>query len=271
MKSCLFCGQEGPYTKPEHIVPEALGNDDLLLWGEVCDPCNQYFGSKIESYVLGKTPLAFWRTYLGIRKKKNKLPHVELSQPKRQKGRLPAIHHSHDNLIGFTCHDDYSISVDIDDDYIVKGIMSGERNNFTFVFTPLMLSKMGRFFLKVGLELVCSMDSSRSRANIFSQAARFARFGEFEGLWPIFHYQSGDLKDLIDRSVDSQGIVDEVFCYRYCLHENEKYTLSVLTVGIDTWVVCLNNPYTTPVIRSTFPGEELSLIWYSPEQIKKKA
>ena len=69
MNKCLFCNKEGPFSSPEHIIPEALGNDDLILVEEVCDNCNQYFGKEIEKFVLGKTPFAFWRTYLGIRKK----------------------------------------------------------------------------------------------------------------------------------------------------------------------------------------------------------
>jgi len=64
MNTCLFCHSDGPFTRPEHIIPEALGNDDLIQRDEVCDKCNQYFGSKLESFVLGKTPLAFWRTFL---------------------------------------------------------------------------------------------------------------------------------------------------------------------------------------------------------------
>lgn len=270
MNTCLFCNKEGPFTRPEHIIPEALGNDDLLLWNEVCDNCNQYFGSKIESFVLGKTPLAFWRTYLGIQKKKNELPHVELSQPQRQKGRLPAVHHLHDNLVGFTCHDDYSVSADIEDDRIVQEIVSEQRSQFTFVFTPLVLSIMGRFFLKVGLELICSKDSLHSRSDSFSLARRFARFGDFEGLWPIFHFQSGNLKDLKEQRIDRRGVTEEVFCYSYRLLEVvDKYMLSVLTIGTDTWVICLNDPYPTPAIRSAFPDEKLDLIWYNPEEVKQ--
>ncbi len=269
MNTCLFCKNDGPFLRPEHIIPEALGNNNLILTNEVCDKCNQFFGSKIESFVLNKTPLAFWRTYLGIRKKKNKLPHVELSQPLQKKGRFPSVHKHHDNFVGFTYHDDNSVSVDIGDDRIVNEIMSGKRNQFKFVFTPEVLFKMGRFFLKVGLELVCLSDSLRSRSEGFSQARRFARFGDFEGLWPIFHYQSRSLKDLKVNYVDAESIAEEVFCYQYQLLDLEdKHVLSVLTVGTDTWVVCLNNPYPTPAILSAFPNENLELIWYSPEEIK---
>lgn len=266
METCLFCTKKGPYTRPEHVIPEALGNDDLLLKGQVCDECNAYFGSKIENFVLGKTPLAFWRTYLGIRKKKGKLPHVNLSQPKRDKGRLAVKHPLHDNLVGFTCHDDYSVSVDIEDDSIVREIISGKRNEFKFVFTPFILFMMARFFLKIGVELVCTHDSAYARSKAFSLARRFARFGEFDGLWPIFHFQSGNLNDLKELRTDSEGVVEEVFCYHYYLLEvAQKYILFVLTVGIDTWIICLNEPYPKPIIRLAFPGQKLNLIWYSLE------
>jgi hypothetical protein len=269
MNACLFCSRKGPFTRPEHIIPEALGNDDLLLWNEVCDDCNCYFGTKIENFVLEKTPLAFWRTYLGIRKKKNKLPHVDLSQPRRQKERLPAIHHLHDNLV-FTCHDDYSVSMDIEDDHIAQKIWSGKQGKSTFVFTPQVLFIMGRFFLKVGLELMCSTDPFLSRSDDFSRARHFARYGDFENLWPIFHFQSGNIENLKEQREDSQGIVEEVFCYSYRFFEvADKYTLFTLTVGIDTWIVCLNNPYPTPAICSAFPNEKLNLIWYSPDEIKQ--
>lgn len=270
MKTCMFCESDGPFLKIEHIIPEALGNDNLTLKDEVCDKCNQYFGSKIENFVLGKTPFAFWRTYLGVRKKRDKLPHVDLSQPKKQKGILPSVHHLHDNFVGFTYHEDNSISVEIDDDQILKEILSETKNQFRFVFTPLVLSMMGRFLCKIGLELICSDDPEKARTEIFTQSRRFARYGEFKGLWPIFHAQSKSLQDLKHKYTDSEGILSEdVLCYEYSLLDFKgKYTLFALTVGTDTWVVSLNDPFPTPEIQLAFPEIELKLIWYSAEQMK---
>ena len=37
-------------------------------------------------------------------------------------------------------------------------------------------------------------------------------------------------------------------------------------MGTDNWVICLNDPYPNPVICDAFPGEMLSLIWYSREE-----
>ncbi len=271
MSSCLFCTASGPFTKPEHIIPKALGNDDLILRNEVCDKCNQYFGSKVEKFVLGKTPIAFWRTFLGIRKKHGALPRVDLSQPKKEKGRLASVHELDDNLLGFTCHEDHTVSVDINDDEMIRGILDGTRTQFTFVFTPLVLSLMGRFLCKIGVELLCLDDRRRARSAAFDKARRFARFGDGVKLWPIFHGNTGTLKDLRQRFVDADGVAEEVLCYQYqVLEVASRYTLLMLTVGTDTWVVSLNDPHPTPVIREAAPDMTLKLIWYSEEQMKRE-
>ena len=206
-----------------------------------------------------------------LRKKKWRLPHVELSQPQKDKGRLEAVHPLHDNLVGFTCHDDYSVSVDIEDDQIIRDILDDKREQFAFVFTPLVLVMMGRFFCKVGIELICSSDSNLARSEVFAKARLFSRFGEFEGLWPIFHFQSGNISDLKQLGADDQGFNEEVFCYRYQIVEVAgTYKLLVLIVGTDHWIICLNDPYPTPVIRSAFPEVELNLIWYGQDEMKSR-
>ena len=271
VKTCLFCNSTGPYQRSEHVIPEALGNDDLVLHGEVCDECNQYFGSKVESFVLAKTPFAFWRTFLGVRKKKGKLPHVNLSQPNRQKGRLPAIHPMQDNGVGFTYHEDFSVSVDIDDDEIIREIISGQRNQFAFSFTPAVLSMMGRFLCKVGVELLCLDNPMRARSDSFMRTRTFSRYGSGDWLWPIFHGESGTITDLKQRTTDAEGLLEQVFCYEYRLLDvGTEYTLLVLTIGTDTWMVSLNDPYPTPAIREALPDIPLKLLWYAPEELRRE-
>ncbi|MHC4172711.1 MAG: hypothetical protein ACYST5_07190 [Planctomycetota bacterium] len=182
---------------------------------------------------------------------------------------MPTVHSLHDNLVGFTCHNDYSISVDIDNGQIVGEILAGKRNRFTFVFTPRVLFMMGRFLCKVGIELLCYDDLSRARSDMFARARAFSRFGDFDGLWPIFHFQSSALKSLKKQRWDAEDIVEEVVCYHYRLLEfADIYTLLALAVGTDTWIVCLNDPYPTPVIRAVFADEDLNLVWYNPEEMK---
>lgn len=262
MNTCLFCRSSGPFSTIEHVIPESLGNDDLVLTGEVCDACQAYFGKEIEQFILSKSPIAFWRTWLGIRTKKGKLPSVDLSQPKRPKGILPATHPLHDNGVGFAAHDDGSTSVDIDDPQIVADILAGRRSSFQFVLSPKVLHMLARFLLKVGVELLASHDRAAARSSEFDDARAHARFGSGDRLWPIFHSSSGRLSDLRRLDCTEHHVDEHVLCYEYALLSIDEYTLLRFKIGMDVWVISLAARYPDPRIRSAFPGEELRLLWY---------
>ncbi len=72
---CIFCKTSaGPFDTVEHIIPESLGNiDDILPPGAVCDRCNQYFGTKVESPALGRTILGVLRAAHGVPTKKGRM------------------------------------------------------------------------------------------------------------------------------------------------------------------------------------------------------
>lgn len=262
MEQCLFCQSTGPYSTIEHVVPESLGNDDLLLLSQVCDSCQAYFGKEVERFVLDKTPFAFWRTFLGIQTKRKHNPVVDLSQSKRQKGRIPAVHPLHDN-IGFIYHEDDSLSVEIEDSQIIQEILDGSRTQFKFVFTPKILHMMGRFLCKVGIELLCLHDPIDARSEALFAARKYARFGKFDQIWPLFHFSRGNLHDFIRYSVDEEGVIQEVDYYSYSLfHYGDNQLLFRFSMGTDNWVICLDNPYPHPIIRNAFPEDKLKLIWY---------
>lgn len=268
MPSCLYCRSDGPFSTQEHVIPESLGNDDLVLTGEVCDACQRYFGKEVERYVLDKTPIAVWRVLLQIQTKKGNQPSVDMRQPREERGTIPDRHERHDD-IGFTNHDDGSISVDIDDDEIIRGILAGTKTDFKMVMTPKKLHMLGRFLGKVGLGILATHDAARARDQRFDQIRRYARFGDFKGLWPLFHYTRGSRGDLKGRRVEPESgdLLEDVDLYSYGLVEVVgTYTLFRFNMGIDHWVVCLDEPYPHPVIREAFPGIQLDLMWYSDEQ-----
>lgn len=257
---CLFCQSEKPFAV-EHVIPESLGNDDLVLVDQVCGTCNNHF-SKLEEFVLQKTPLAFWRAQLGIKTKRGKLPSVDLSQPTREKGVFPSKHPVHDDDIGFTSHEDGSTSVEIDDPRIINEILNDQRTEFRFVMTPKLLFVFGRFLCKVGVELLCIDDQHAARSDEFERARRFARYGDLDSLWPIFHFTKGLPGDLRRVSFDKDGPIEEMDCYAYSLFEfAERYTIAHLRVCTDNWLVCLNDPSPTIEIRRAFPDQELQCIW----------
>lgn len=269
MTSCLYCRGVGPFTTVEHVVPESLGNDDLILEGCVCDACQSYFGKEIEQFVLAKTPIAVWRALIGIRTKKGRLPTVDVSQPDRVKGTLPDTHDRHDNL-GYTAHPDGSTSVDIDDDSIVRGLVNDDKRQFNLVLTPKKLSMLGRFLGKVGLGVFAVSNREQAYDQRYDRIRAYARFGSTDEMWPIFHYLEGEMAQWRKPTLlgaKGETISEEVECYSYgIVAVGNLYTLFRFSMGLDSWVISLDDPYPSPVIRSAFPDRELQLIWYTPEQ-----
>jgi hypothetical protein len=69
---CVICRCQESFSTREHIVPESLGNDILVLApGWVCDPCNNVC-SGFESRVLSGSILTVERCRLGVISKKHR-------------------------------------------------------------------------------------------------------------------------------------------------------------------------------------------------------
>ena len=266
---CLYCGAAGPFTTIDHVVPESLGNDELILEGCVCDRCQAYFGKEVEQYVLAKTPIAVWRTLLGIRTKKGRLPTVDVTQPTRIRGTLPDVHSGHDNL-GFTAHPDGSTSVDIDDDSIVGALFNGDKRQFNLVLSPKKLSMLGRFLGKVGLGVIAVSERQRAYEPRFDRIRRYSRFGSSEEIWPIFHFTEGKMGQWKKPTLfgpTGEVLLEEVDCYSYAIIDVQKlYTLFRFSMGLDSWVIALDDPFPSAAIRSTFPDRKINLLWYPSKQ-----
>ena len=268
MKPCLFCNAYGPYKTIEHIIPESLGNDDLVLSDDVCDSCQSYFGKEVERFVLSKTPIAFWRTYLGIKTKKSELPSVDLSLPKIRKGRLPNVHPESDDF-GLKAYIDGSTEVTLESEVLRDDIISGKRNQLNLILTPLVLQMMGRFLCKIGIELICLSDSNLARSAQFDQARNYARSPKPRELWPLFHFEKGNPRQFISTILDTKNErLEKVECYSYRVIDlYHIYTLLHFSIGTDNWVISLNNQYPTVLVKNAFPGDDLNLIWYSPQEL----
>ena len=73
---CIYClSVSGKFTSEEHIFPESLGNDELVLpKGFVCDVCNNQTLSKLDSTLTNFAPIAQLRVIYVSYTKKGKLP-----------------------------------------------------------------------------------------------------------------------------------------------------------------------------------------------------
>jgi len=71
---CIYClGRDGDFGPEEHIIPEALGSDTLILHDTVCATCNNKL-SKLDKYLVEFGPLAVLRVFYVPLTKKGKFP-----------------------------------------------------------------------------------------------------------------------------------------------------------------------------------------------------
>lgn len=69
---CIFCRSTGSFNSVEHIIPESLGNDIVVLAkGWICDKCNQII-SKVERHVVFNSIIGVERCSMGVITKKKK-------------------------------------------------------------------------------------------------------------------------------------------------------------------------------------------------------
>ncbi len=73
---CIYClSPDGPFTAPEHVFPESLGNREVVLPpGIVCDPCNHGVLSTLDEALVNHPHFKFLRPYYVPRTKAGKLP-----------------------------------------------------------------------------------------------------------------------------------------------------------------------------------------------------
>jgi hypothetical protein len=73
---CIYClKKSGPFTSEEHIFPEALGNEELILpRGYVCNRCNNGVLSRLDNFLLDFEPISFLRVIYSPYTKAGKLP-----------------------------------------------------------------------------------------------------------------------------------------------------------------------------------------------------
>lgn len=262
---CLFCDSGKSFSTKEHIIPESLGNDDLILEKEVCDRCQNYL-SQIENYVLNKTPIGFWRTLLTVKTKKGKLPLVDFTKNAEDKGALPDFSQHHDNFL-LQAHDDFTTELIVPisfDQYL----QNGDIGQLKYVITPKVIHEIGRFLGKIGIELICRDNSDKAREEQFTMLRKYVRGGSLQDLWPIFHKVEGDIKSLFEYIASENQVEEKVECYSYRLIQIGPYIVFNLNVGTDSWFVCLNQKFPHPDI-SKYMGNDVNVIWYSKKQWTK--
>lgn len=215
---CLFClSCDGPFTATEHPIPESLGNDDLTLDpGFVCDPCNQYFGSKVEGPAVNSPPFGIERVACDIKTKKGKHPKFE---------RYPPV-----SLFPTS--------------FLDRVIIVASKDYWSWIEKTACLVppraprddlQTSRLLIKMGLELLLLGDGPNPYESRFNASRSFARFALPGSAWQIscgLYPRKQDLliaerEDEIGSIITHQiyqysiGIMqsgDVIFCFVYRTH-----------------------------------------------------
>lgn len=259
---CLFCKANGDFSTVEHIVPKSLGNDTDILEGVICDRCQNYLGAHVEKPALEKTPVAFWRSYLGIRTRKEQLPSTQLDSP--AKGAIPFCHPLTDIGVGFTAHENGSTSIDINSSDFMRKLVSQDTSQYRLVLSPWHLSILGRFLGKMGLEFVARVNLDYALTSEFDPIRSFVRCGSTRYIWPIYWGQQRKLSDLKGPVVwEGQEGHQEIECYRYALGETiNGECLFAFSIGLDLTLLCLTHRFPSEALKNSIQGVKLSCIYY---------
>jgi hypothetical protein len=136
---CVFCHSSENFNSVEHIVPESLGNDCLVLEkGWVCDVCNNLF-SGIENRVLSDSVISVQKVLLGKRNKKGR--------PGKS------------NFLGVTLHSvpDHERKIYVETESAEKlfryGINVNGRNQIRIPVHSDRCEDISKMLLKIGVEL----------------------------------------------------------------------------------------------------------------------
>ncbi len=75
---CIYChSSEGDFGPEEHVIPESLGGDAMVIRGCVCAACNNRLSS-LDKALLDFEPLSMLRALFGPMTKKGKFPKARL-------------------------------------------------------------------------------------------------------------------------------------------------------------------------------------------------
>jgi hypothetical protein len=204
---CLFCKQDSSRSRSvEHIIPESLGNDDLVLpRGVVCDACNQYFGSKIESTVLQKAPFGVERVMQAVATKRGKSP----------------LYRGKDIVLGSTGAHDRIGMLSVPPH---RELRATRDKRLLLIPEWCDDDRLVRFLLKVGLEALVSTQRMDGLQPRFDAARECARYGRRAGEWDYafgVHPHRSHL--LLSSRVDG----DEV----YETHQIYEYSVGIMQSG----------------------------------------
>ncbi|MCJ7484170.1 MAG: HNH endonuclease [Thermodesulfovibrionales bacterium] len=161
-KQCIYClSISGKFTSEEHIFPESLGNDELILQkGFVCDECNNGILSCLDDFLLKFEPVAFLQVHFVPYKKNGQLPSANFQNLSIKRTTPKNIAIKTKDKSAFIIHNKYSKTGEIDFTISIKG----KKFDAKMLGRALYKIALGMVAFDQGHEIACDskFDSARN-------------------------------------------------------------------------------------------------------------
>ncbi len=249
---CIFCKNDSSTSKSvEHIVPESLGNKDIILpKGIVCDLCNNYFASKVEKALLEDPYFVSVRFRNEIRTKKNKLVKQTMLFPGALKSTDVVLQHLEDGII-----------CSFNDEQLYQAIIEGKCANMIAPYLPepeFPNASVSRFLAKCAVEYLVYIIDNEKRAcfiaddSLWIQLDPIIKFARYNiGNWNYsqrqIYMEKSTWIDTKHRSSTPYQVLHEMcfFFGDYTKYENGEFYaemyFALVIMGIE-YVICISDP-----------------------------
>lgn len=144
---CIYClSSKGNFSSEEHIYPESLGNNELLLpRGVVCDKCNNEILSGLDSHLVNHDIFSMLRVMcLPYNTKSGKFPEAVFQNMKAKK--------IAPRKIVFDVHNSSKLNKGFDTEAIENGVKIKISPVGRIPFDP---TELGRALFKISLGMIC--------------------------------------------------------------------------------------------------------------------
>lgn len=241
---CIFCHTDSSASvSREHIVPEALENDSLVLPpGTVCDTCNNYLGRKVEGPIVNSAPMLALRHMQGIGNKRGRVPTMDLVLENGVRAQMQLEHWSGQRTIGLAEPDTRLTHF--------EARVSTPKAGYAAAPDSAVASRdLARFTAKSGFEYL-ALQNLRHNGSLthFNQAPeldlcrRFVRYGQGPASWDV---SIGRLYE-----PDTQFEIDEpgdqrVWELDFLVVEHRHVVFAMSLFGLEM-SVCLTDPSLEP-------------------------
>ncbi len=249
---CIFCNNDSSTSKSvEHIVPESLGNKDIILpKGFVCDACNNYFARKVEKVLLEDPYFVSVSFRNEILTKKKKLVKQKMIFPGAIKATDVVLQHTNDGII-----------CSFNDEELYQAIINGKCANMIAPYLPepeFPNAIMSRFLAKCALEYMVFMIDKNKKCEFIEDEAlqrqldpirKFARYdvGKWDYSQRRIYNESEIWIDDRDEEIQPYETLHEmgVFFRDYKKYDNGQFYAEVyfalVIMGVE-YVICISDP-----------------------------